>query len=484
MGKGDRNRQRSEEKKLKQLEREKALARRRRNNAIIAVIAVIIALAGVGTLVGINLYKNSGSAQRAQVAVESENFKVDGAMMSYFINSSYASYVNYYGDYLQYYSTLDVSKPLKSQNYSDTKTWFEYFADSATELATDYLRLAEGAKAKGIELTAEEIAAGENRAKMISEVGYLGKGVKLVDVTNCRKLMALAEKYTNIYETDFVTSQEEISAHYKENPLDFDLVDYYVYSFSYVKEDSETEGLTQDEAKANAEALAAATSPEEYETILNEYLTEIESTATADTYQTTKGTYTEDDEVSEWLFDEETAVGGVKLVEDKDNSKYTVYMLSKTRYIRDDKTVAVRHALLSTSVYGTIEAAKKEAEKLLAEWESGDKSEESFATMALGHSTDDGSSMNGGLYTGVEQGTMVTNFDECCFNESRQLGYTGNVESDYVVHIMYFVGEDLPVWQYQVRMAIITEAFTEVMEELTEAHKISTYAAIIAQLPA
>ena len=36
---------------------------------------------------------------------------------------------------------------------------------------------------------------------------------------------------------------------------------------------------------------------------------------------------------------------------------------------------------------------------------------------------------------------MVRNFNDWCFDKSRKPGDTGIVESDYGVHVMYFVGD-------------------------------------------
>ena len=58
------------------------------------------------------------------------------------------------------------------------------------------------------------------------------------------------------------------------------------------------------------------------------------------------------------------------------------------------------------------ESSRVKAEELLKQWEQGDKSEESFAELAKAHSQD-GSAADGGLYTGVQEGQMVTAFNAC-----------------------------------------------------------------------
>ena len=56
------------------------------------------------------------------------------------------------------------------------------------------------------------------------------------------------------------------------------------------------------------------------------------------------------------------------------------------------------------------------------------------------YSADTGSNTNGGLYTEVYQGQMVTEFNDWCFDESRQPGDTGIVynEGGYTRAIMSY----------------------------------------------
>ena len=90
-------------------------------------------------------------------------------------------------------------------------------------------------------------------------------------------------------------------------------------------------------------------------------------------------------------------------------------------------------------------AAKEKAEAILAEYEAGDKTEESFAALAETYSDDGGSNTNGGLYEDVYKDEMVAEFNDWCFDPSRKAGDTGLIfvdNEDYYVgyHIMYFSG--------------------------------------------
>ena len=87
------------------------------------------------------------------------------------------------------------------------------------------------------------------------------------------------------------------------------------------------------------------------------------------------------------------------------------------------------------------------AENALKEWESGDKTEDSFAELANQYSEDPGSNTTGGLYENVSPGDMVQAFNDWCFDSSRKTGDTGLVETEYGVHVMYFSGKGSPKWK-------------------------------------
>ena len=89
-------------------------------------------------------------------------------------------------------------------------------------------------------------------------------------------------------------------------------------------------------------------------------------------------------------------------------------------------------------------AAKARAEEILAEFEAGDKTEESFAALAEQYSEDSGSNTNGGLYENVPMGQMVPEFEAFCFapHKSGDTGIVYGESSGYAgYHVMYYVGE-------------------------------------------
>lgn len=120
-------------------------------------------------------------------------------------------------------------------------------------------------------------------------------------------------------------------------------------------------------------------------------------------------------------------------------------------YTRGAMLMDVRHILLQPETNGTdengkaistdddIEACRQAAQTLLDQWLAGDATEDSFAALAAEHTTDSGSASNGGLYTDIYEGQMVPEFEDWCFDESRQPGDYGIVQTSYGFHLMYFV---------------------------------------------
>ena len=132
------------------------------------------------------------------------------------------------------------------------------------------------------------------------------------------------------------------------------------------------------------------------------------------------------------------------------------------------ETYELKAKLVFSGTAKDAEAAQK-AQDILDEWKAGDATEDSFAELAKENSAD-GSASEGGLYTEVYKGQMVSEFEDWCFDPSRQAGDTGVVETTYGAHVMYFVGYDIPYWQVQVRDDLRSEALNQWYEEKTEGY--------------
>ena len=61
---------------------------------------------------------------------------------------------------------------------------------------------------------------------------------------------------------------------------------------------------------------------------------------------------------------------------------------------------------------------------------------------------------------------MVPTFNDWCFDPSRQPGDTGIAETDYGVHVMYFVKNNGPKWKNDVKNSLKSQAYEKWMADL------------------
>lgn len=164
----------------------------------------------------------------------------------------------------------------------------------------------------------------------------------------------------------------------------------------------------------------------------------------------------------QWLAGEKTedSFSALATEKSKDSSTASSGGLLENVSKLDMTTVDVRHILImpvdasefSTSETYTDEqweACRQEAQALLDQFLAGERTEDAFGELANTYSDDNnGKVTNGGIYTDVEKGSMVTEFDEWIFDEARTEGETGLVKTVYGYHVMYFIRRDDNVDQW------------------------------------
>ena len=284
------------------------------------------------------------------------------------------------------------------------------------------------------------------------------------------------DAYTSAYNDSLTYTDSEIGEAYAADPNSYDKVSYEYVTISGAAEstqdaDGNTVDPTEEETAAAKEAaktsadelLAAFQAGGDLEALTADNDSQKYSNVEAGTYSSST--------LGDWVFDKARKAGDSAVLES--GSDYLVAVFHD-RFREEYNTIDVRHILvslgtgeLSSSDEGYEEEqtqlkadAKAKADELLAQWQSGDATEDSFAALAMQESAD-GSKYDGGLYTEVYQGQMVDTFNDWCFDSSRKSGDTAVVETQYGAHVMYFVGEDLPRWQSQVVSSLKAEDYTE-----------------------
>lgn len=466
---------------------------------ICAALAVVLIIAlSVYTTLGDN-----GTLLRGKTAAESENFEINGTMMAYFYASNYQ---NYY-DYLNYLG-VNTSVSLKSQpcSFMENGTWFDYFVSVTTSYTNELLALCEGAKAAGITLDDSDKADIDATLAQLEETakafGYtadsyvtmaFGTGVKMKDVRDCMELTALASKFSASYNAGLSYTADEKETYYSEHTSDFNGVDYYAFTVSasdFMTKDVEGNPVgdtTEASATAMAEAekLAAASSVEEFKSLIADYITanhghdhdaaaldaEVESCFK---YHVEAASIAS---ISDWAFAAE--VGDTHMTGVEGDTTYTVYYLTKTAYRDETPTRDVRHILFTVDTY----ADDTKVNEVYAEWEAAGFTEEKFLELAAQYNEDTGSQANGGLYENVAVGDMVNTFNNWLFYTAENTGDHGIVKSDYGWHIMYYAGQgDGAAWETQVTSALKSADYSAMLT--ANAESISYNSAVIYEINA
>ena len=252
----------------------------------------------------------------------------------------------------------------------------------------------------------------------------------------------------------------------------------------------EQKSFTRAEAEKLANELKACKNPEEFEKKVREILklegtSEEEIDLRIDATKSDQYPYTQGSEVGEWAFKSGAKVNDT-LSQENGNAFY-VYMITSEPSRDESNIIDVRHILFATSQHTgeaeddaatALEECRKLAKDTLAEWEAGDRTEDSFAALATEKTEDPGSKDNGGLYQNVYVGQMVPTFNDWCFDPARKAGDTGIVETDYGVHVMYFVKNNGAKWKNSVKNTLMSQAYEKWMAEIQAKYSVDVDADI------
>lgn len=454
-----------------------------KTKSLIITVCVILVAALV---IGLNVYTrldDSGFILRSKTAAETENYEVTGTMMAYYFNTNYQSYASYIS-----YLGVDTSVSLKAQkcSYIENGTWFDYFAAVTMDYVTEILALCEAAHTAGVtvaDIDQTDIDATINSLKVVADsYGYsldqyltvaMGIGMNEKDVRNCLELTALASLYSTQYNDSLTYTIDEKEAYYSEHSADFDGVDYLVFTTAaadFMEKDAsgnpigETTGASAT-AMSEAEKLAAATSEDEFLSLVKDYLTttgaddETIEEAVASCYQR-HITASSIASISDWAFSAsagETYMPGVE-----GDTTYAVYYLVKPSYRDETATRNVRHILFSNEVYSD----STTADEVFAELEADGFTDEKFAELVNEYSYDEGSISTAGVYENVCIGEMTNEFNAWLFDGSRSVNDREVVETTFGWHIMEYLGEgEGSAWESNAEKAMKNADYTALVTE-------------------
>ena len=457
----------------------------------VVVLAVMVVFAiAIGVTRSIS---NSGVRERNTVALTVGDHEISNAELSYFYMSAINNFNSNYGNYAAMMG-LDTSKPLDEQviNNDTGLTWADDFLNTAKDNARSVYAMADAAEAAGFTLSEDELAEIDtsiSNMKMYATLyGYsstkdflkaqYGSGATEESYKQYVTVNTLANAYYNSYSSSLTYTDADLRAAESENYDKYSSFTYNTYYLAASKFQAEDEDDSDKAVKA-AEEAANSLIGEDVATVADfdaaiaalDINKDTEASSTAYTDQQYASVSTT---VRDWITDsarkegDKTVIANTTTSTDDDGNEtkttlgyYAVFFTGS-----NDNTfplVNVRHILVKfeggttdsttgTTTYSDEEknAAKEKAEEILDEWMSGDATEDSFAALA-NEKSDDGDGTTGGLYENVYPGQMVSSFNDWCFDESRQTGNTGIIESQYGYHVMYFVGKsDTTYRDYQI----------------------------------
>ena len=441
--------------------------------------AIAIVLVAVFCLL---IFVNCGYLQSHATAAKVGDHKITPAEFNYFYQDSYYSIYSTYSSYGIWSYMVDTSSPIEDQDYDDDQTWSEYLTQSALDNAMSAYALYDAAEQEGFQIDEDTQAAIDSVRESLetyAESGdykdvddyledYYGKGASLESYMNYYTVQQTASAYATYKEASFEYTDDELSTYYEDNHLDFDKVDYRLYTVSgtddTAKETAETMLASLDGTeKSFADAAYEAADEDSKETYEDEDATLHSSTSYSSVSSSDYG---------DWLFSEARVEGESEMF--TTDSGYSIVMFV-SRDNNDYKTVNVRHILASVDASGDDgESTDEDWDNCLTAiteaqtaWEESDMTEDTFASLAEEYSDDTGSSSNGGLYEDVYKGEMVTEFNDWCFDENRQIGDTGLVQTDYGYHLMYFSGYGDEYWKSLADSAIRSDDYDSWYEEFT-----------------
>ena len=493
----------TDKKMLAQQEAAKKAAKSKRQWTIGSILVAVLLI--------VILLLNTGFVYKHTTAVTVGDTKYSPAELSYYYLNQYSNFVSQYGSYASAFG-LDTTQGVASLGkqacsmLGEGQTWRDYFMQGALSSMQQITALKDYAAANGISLDDDELAAidadlasAESSAKLAGFsnlnnffAAQFGTGVNAATVRRLTADSQLASKALQQYSDSLTYTPEELEEYYASLEGSRDLFDYaYYFVAAETVPEEAAEGEVPEtvvteqtllEARMTAEAIETAyldgADIEDPTERLNAAV-EAEFDPESATLRTAVSGGSLGD-MGEFLRDSSRKEGDVSVVESAAGDGYYVVVF----LAREDNhypTVSARHILIRAEAdeNGAYTDEAKQAalariNEIKAEFESGDRTEESFAALAEQYSEDAGSNTNGGLYENIYKGQMVPEFDAFCFagHKSGDIDVVYGENSGYAgYHLVYFVGEGDLYSNVIAENALLSDAVNAFVEEQIEGYE-------------
>ncbi len=443
-------------------------------------ITVICCLLVVGTACGflvgtlVNRRLDKGDYLREATVYETDNFKVDAAMFTYYFYCGYEDFLES-GTYDT--SAIDTDKPLKKQTYKGDKSWFDYFLSIAKTKARSSIIFAEAAKKEGYTLTDEETAEIKEYAGNI-DVKKVGRGIKTRDIEEAEKLVALGDKYYEAVGKAAFT-EDEYKKKLQENLTLIGDTSYYAY---------EVKAGSLKESQSLAQTIAEATDPSSFLAAVNAVAAQNGTEQFENAYDMLKNDVKFGDcgkTLGKWLFDEDRKAGETKVISGKNSA--TVYMVDRPPMESDSSIVNLRVLHLNAETTDEIIQKNKEILDIQNEFIIGGKDEKTFASLVKKYSEDTAKKADGGLYTDYKTGDISDDkfsggLNTWCISPDRKTGDFTVAQSNTGLDLIYISFKDLR-WKAAAEKMLLNGWKSEFCDTLEENVKLKYYSDAVSLIP-
>lgn len=493
-----------------------------------AFVIVLVLLLVTAIFVGVRqVITSKGIREKNTVALTVGTHKISNAELNYYYMDAVNNFYSNYGSYAAMFG-LDVTKPLDEQVVDETAgtTWADDFLSSAKSTAQAAYALADAAEAAGFALPEADQASIQNNISTMdvyatlygysSGEDYLkaiyGKGATTESYQAYCQRNALAQAYQESYADSLTYTDAQLREAEADNYSAYSSFTYQTYYLAASRfltggttdengttiysEEEKAASVAAAEAAAKSLTTAEIHSVEDLDAAIAALEVNADTQAASTAYDSTKYSSI-NSAYLDWVTDESRKEGDIasfpntSVTTDEDgnetstvNGYYVVYFIRSTdnqfplsnvrhilvtpEHVHDEGEDA--HADGETYSAEELAAAKKTAEEILAQWKSGEHTEESFAALANEKSAD-GDGTTGGLYENISpDSNYVSGFKDWAL-AGHKSGDTGIVETEYGYHVMYYVGDtDYTYRDYQIetelRNADVSEWYSQTVEAM------------------
>lgn len=494
MSASDKKKTRHEQYVSQMTEKQQKEAKESKKLRLYTIIFAVVIVLMIGIVIATTFLRSGILERKTTAATINGDTKISAAELNHYYMDTVNQFMNQFGNYLSL-TGLDSTKPLDEQIQDEetNTTWADYFLQDATKRMKSVYAVYNDAVAQGytlsdtaktqLDMTVSNMAAyakiyGYPDANSYIKAVY-GQGCNEETYRQYAEIQLIASEYAKDHSESLTYDDAALRAAEAENFNAYSSYSYHSYfvgaSHFYEGGTTDADGKTtysDEEKQAGLKAAEKAAqdlldqkpaTAEEFDKAIGAMSINADTDAKSTVFD--RVLYSQIGQIfRDWVTDAQRTAGDMTVIPNETETTNEDGTTTKTMtgyYVvmfdgATDNTfplVNVRHILVpyeggttgknGQKTYTDEEkaAAKTKAEELLAQFTSGEATEDAFAALAKENSTDGGSKENGGLYEDVYPGQMVRNFNDWCFDESRQPGDTGIVESDYGVHVMYFVGD-------------------------------------------